>query len=191
MASKALIHNGCTTGTEAFVLGVPAISYRASVNDRYDLGFYGLPNRLSHECFNFEHLRDTLGKILTDVLGPADGHKRKTLMDKHMAAQEGPLASERIVDILSEMQQGQSQLPETSWRDRLEGRYKATRRNLKRRFKLFLPDYSNNPEFVRHRYPGISMDELRLRVSLFQHVLNNDTALRLEEIFDQIFSISA
>jgi surface carbohydrate biosynthesis protein len=191
MASKALIHNGCTTGVEAFVLGVPAISYRATVNDRYDLGFYGLPNLLSHECFNFEHLKDTLDNVLSGAIGPADGDERKELMDRHMTAREGPLACERIVNVLAEMIQGQSELPEPSLSDRLEGRYKATRRNLKRRFKLFFPDYSDNPEFVRHRYPGISLDELRQRVSLFQHMLNNNNVLKLEEIYEQIFSIRA
>ncbi len=59
-ASKAVIHNGCTTGVEAFVMNIPAISYRATVNDYYDLGFYELPNRVSHQCFDFEQLRETL-----------------------------------------------------------------------------------------------------------------------------------
>jgi len=190
MASKALVHNGCTTGVEAFVLGVPAISYRATVNDRYDLGFFGLPNQLSHECFNFEHLKDTLDKILAGAIEPGDGHERKAFMDRHMAAQEGPLACERIVNVLAGIKQGQSELRETSLRNRLEVRYKITKRNLKRRFKLFFQDHSNNTEFVRHRYPDISMDQLRQRVSFFQHMLNIDKTLRSEEIFDQIFSIS-
>ncbi len=62
MATRALIHNGCTTGVEAFVMGVPAISYRATVNDFYDHGFYRLPNLLSHQCFDFEELSITLRK---------------------------------------------------------------------------------------------------------------------------------
>jgi len=37
MATRALIHNGCTTGVEAYAMGVPAISYRATVNDYYEL----------------------------------------------------------------------------------------------------------------------------------------------------------
>ena len=65
MAAKALIHNGCTTGVEAYVMRVPAISYRATVNDYYDYGFYQLPNRLSHQCFDFEQLQATLVKIFS------------------------------------------------------------------------------------------------------------------------------
>jgi len=73
LASQAVIHNGCTTGVEAYVLGVAAISYRPTVNDYYDLGFYRLPNLLSYQCFDFEELRGTLGDILAGRLGPPDG----------------------------------------------------------------------------------------------------------------------
>ena len=64
MAARVLIHNGCTTGVEAFVMRVPAVSYRKTVNDFYDDGFYRLPNRLSHQCFDFAELRTTLARIL-------------------------------------------------------------------------------------------------------------------------------
>ena len=58
MATKAVIHNGCTTGVEAYVMDVPAISYRPSVNEDYDDGFYRLPNKISHQSFDFEQLKD-------------------------------------------------------------------------------------------------------------------------------------
>ena len=38
-ASKALVHNGCTSSVEAYAMGVPAVSYRAVQNDIYDFGF--------------------------------------------------------------------------------------------------------------------------------------------------------
>ncbi|MBL0713449.1 MAG: hypothetical protein JJV98_07080 [Desulfosarcina sp.] len=60
MAARALIHNGCTTGVEAYVMRVPAISYRSTVNNFYDNGFYQLPNRLSHQCFDLESLKAAL-----------------------------------------------------------------------------------------------------------------------------------
>ncbi|NIP25517.1 MAG: hypothetical protein GWN94_14440, partial [Phycisphaerae bacterium] len=52
MATRVLLHHGCTTGVEAYAMGVPSISYRATVNDHYDLGFYQLSNGLSHQCFD-------------------------------------------------------------------------------------------------------------------------------------------
>ncbi len=80
LATKAVVHNGCTTGLEAYVLGVPALSYRATVNETYDHGFYRVPNLLSHQCFDHDHLRSTLSEILSGRLGPADGDERKVLL---------------------------------------------------------------------------------------------------------------
>ena len=100
MAAKVLIHNGCTTGVEAYVMRTPAVSYRKMVNDYYDDGFYKLPNRLSHQCFDFEELRGTLDRILTGELGPAGGTERDALIDYFLAGREGPLACERMVDVL-------------------------------------------------------------------------------------------
>jgi len=82
LASEAVIHNGCTTGVEAYVMRVPAISYRAAVDDFYDLGFYRLPNLLSHQCFDFEELRATLADILAGKLGPVDGDETKDLIER-------------------------------------------------------------------------------------------------------------
>ena len=96
MATRALMHNGCTTGVEAYVMRVPAISYRATVNDYYDYGFYQLPNRLSHQCLNFEQLRATMMRILSGELGAADSNESKELIDHHLAATNGPLACERV-----------------------------------------------------------------------------------------------
>ena len=72
MATKAVIHNGCTTGVEAYAMQVPAISYRAVVNEDYDYGFYILPNKISHQCFDFKELKDLLRKILRGEVGAAE-----------------------------------------------------------------------------------------------------------------------
>jgi len=77
LATQALVHNGCTTGVEAYVLRVPAVSFRARVDDRYDRGFYRLPNLLSHECYGPEDVQETLGRILRGEIGPADPRRAR------------------------------------------------------------------------------------------------------------------
>jgi hypothetical protein len=191
IATKALLHNGCTTGVEAYIMRVPAISYRATVNDDYDDGFYQLPNRLSHQCFDFEELRETLESILSDEQGAADGDERKALIDHHLAAQDGPLACERIVDVLTKIVGDLSQLPEPAIRDRLEGRLKATRRRVRQSYKAYLPGSLKSLKFQRHRYPAISPGEVAGRLSRFQQILGHDGELHLDEISDKLFRISA
>ena len=190
MAAKALIHNGCTTGVEAYVMGVPAISYRATVNDYYDLGFYRLPNLLSHQCFDFEELRLTLEKILAGELGAAGGDERKTIVDQHLAALDGPLACERIVNVCEKIVDGQFDRSKPALLDRLTGYCMANMRTLKRKIKANLPRAQNKPEFHRHRYPEVSLEEMRYRMLRFQQVLGDSKELQVERFSDQFFRIS-
>ena len=190
LATRALVHNGCTTGVEAYVLRVPAVSYRATVNDTYDYGFYRLPNLLSHQCFTFDELCGTLGKILAGELGPADGDERRALIDHHLAGLEGPMACERIVDVIEEIAAGGAQAPEPTPLNRLE-RWLVTRGlRLARRYISCIPGAHNKPEFQRHRYPGASIEELGQRLARFQQLLGDKKDLQIEEIFDNIYLIS-
>jgi surface carbohydrate biosynthesis protein len=191
LATKAVIHNGCTTGLEAYVMRLPAISYRATVNEFYDLGFYRLPNLLSHQCFDFEELRATLGDILAGNLGPADGTEREEIISHHLVGLHGPLACDRIVDICEQLLGDGSQLAKPALRYRFNSWYLAKGLGLINRYKSYLPGEFNKPAFQRHRYPGISLGELRARLSRFQHILGFNEKLEVKEICDQIFQISA
>jgi len=190
LAAEAVVHNGCTTGVEAYVTGVPAVSYRATINDFYDLGFYRLPNLLSYQCFDFDELRATLGDILTGRLGPADGGEREELVHHHLVALDGPLACERMVNVLEEIMEGRYELPRPSVRNRLEGRSISAIRTLIKRFKERLPVSHNRPEFQRHRYPAVPLEDIRARISLFQQVLGDSSELQVDQISDQFFRIS-
>ncbi len=190
LASQAVIHNGCTTGVEAYVLGVPSISYRPTVNDYYDLGFYGLPNLLSYQCFDLEELRATLGDILAGRLGLPDDHERQTLINQYLEALDGPLACERMVDVLEGTMEGSPELPKPSVRDRLEGWSMSALRTLIKRSKERLPGSHNRPEFQRHRYPEVSLEEIRTRISRFQQVLGDIRELKIEQRSQHFFVIS-
>jgi surface carbohydrate biosynthesis protein len=190
MAAKALIHNGCTTGVEAFVMGVPAISYRAAVNDFYDLGFYRLPNLLSYQCFQFEELRMTLEKILAGELGAARGDEREILARQHLASLDGPLACERIVEVCEKILAGQFKNSKPSLLDLLTGYCMANMRTLKRKIKARLPGSRKKPEFHRHRYPEVSLEEMQRRIRKFQQVLGDSREMQIDQISDQFFRIS-
>jgi surface carbohydrate biosynthesis protein len=188
-AAKALVHNGCTTGIEAYLMRVPAVSYQATVNEYYDCGFYRLPNFLSHQCFNYDDLVITLRKILSGELGPAKGEERRTLMGYYLTAQDGTLACQRIVDVLENIVNDQSETTKQSLQNRLHGRFLAAKRRVKKRFKSFLPESKYRSEFQRHRYPGISLEEMRARVARFQDLLGQGGELAVEQISEYIFRI--
>jgi surface carbohydrate biosynthesis protein len=190
MATRALIHNGCTTGVEAYAMRVPAISYRAAINEEIDQGFYRLPNRLSYQCFNFDELVKTLEKILgvkTEAIDEAD---RQALFNQYLAAQDGPLACERMVDVLEDITRDQSGFRRPAAPYRWVGRSLANGRRLIKWSKSFVPGSHAPPEFHRHRYPGVSLEELRSLVLKFQKILGDKSEMKIEQIHDQIFRIS-
>jgi len=186
MAARALIHNGCTTGVEAFVMGVPAISYRPAVDEEIDHGFYSLPNRLSHECFGFGELRATLKKILGGELGAADDAERRALIERHLTGLEGPLACERLIAVLKELEER----PRPGGHAALERWVLAHGLRLARRIKTRLPGTHNRPEFQRHRYPHIAADEVRVRLQRLQALLGDGRRLKVEPLSEVSFRVS-
>ncbi len=191
LAAKALIHNGCTTGVEAYMMRVPAVSYRPQINEDYDLGFYRLPNLVSHQCFDFEQLRDILEKILNKQLRAADGDERNTLVDGYLTARDGPLACERIVSVLDKMATERMVRPAPPLKDRIAGRSLALGRRLVVNIRKYVSRKHAPPEFHHHRYPGISIEEMKKRISYFQKILGDDTPITVTQIFKHVFRISA
>ena len=194
LAAKALIHNSCTTGVEAHIMRTPAITYRASINEKYDFGFYRLPNLISHPCFSFDELATTLRDIVNGTFDPAaadDGDKRQQIVEQYLAAQDGPLACERMVDVLSDMVAGQAELPQPWLGARLYGWSLWAVRTIVKRYKDSRPASHNRPEFQRHRYPEVSLQDMQNRIFRLKSVLGIQEKLRAEKISDQFFRISA
>jgi surface carbohydrate biosynthesis protein len=189
LCAKALIHNGCTTGVEAFELGVPAVSYRATVNETYDNGFYRLPNAVSHNCFSFAELRTTLKRILDGRLGVPDGKERLRLVRHHLAAADGALACERMVAVLEEIAADQRRPLSANLLQRMDRWAAGAGLQVLRQIKSVLPGSHNRPEFQRHRFPGISVDALTAKIARFQRLLGDDRRLTVESITSTISHI--
>jgi hypothetical protein len=170
-------------------MGVPAISYRAKIDEIYDMGFYRLPNLISHQCFDLDQLQDTLSKVLNGELATANGDERQEMVNHYLAAQDGPLACERIVKVLVKKMERQPALPAPPLTSRLIGRGYARWRLMVKYVRKHLPGKHAPPEFHRHRYPGISLQELVARISKIQKVLGDANRINAEQIADQIFLI--
>jgi hypothetical protein len=191
LAAKALIHNGCTTGIEAYALGTPALAYRRSVQEKFDSDFHQLPNALSHECFSFEELKSTLQQILDGQQAVANGDDRRALMNRNLAAQSGPMACERILDVLEQITRDMSREPEPTILEKLKTRVWSNRRRLKKRLRGYRPNMSHNKaDFLKHRYPDIPLEEMRRRVARFQQLLGHQEELTVEQFANRFFRIS-
>ena len=190
LAAKALVHNGCTTGLEAYALDVPALAFKATVDERFDKDFHWLPNQLSHSCRSMEALVETLGKVLSGELGVFDDENARRLIDHHLAARRGPLASEHMIDAIDELagENGSNGRPRAL--DRLASWGWATRRRIKKRFRGYFPNMSHNkPEFLGYVYPRIAPEEIEERIERFRRLLGYAEPIRATPFKDQFFRI--
>jgi surface carbohydrate biosynthesis protein len=191
MATRALVHNSCTTGVEAYIMKVPAVTYMATHNEYYDHGYYRLPNTVSHRCYNFEELQETLSDIFSGSLGPADGDERESLMNYYLEAQSGPLACDRIIGVIEKILGDRPGLPKPPLQDQLIGCYRANWRRLIKWYKSYLPNSKYRPEFQRHRFPSLSIKEMNHRIARFQQILAGMERLQVRQISDYIFRINS
>jgi hypothetical protein len=145
---------------------------------------------MSHQCFDFNQLRDILHKILKGNAGVANGDERKALIGNHIAAQEGALACERMVDVLEKLSDITKNSTETSIANQLACWALSKGLKIARGIKSKLPGSHNRPEFQRHRYPGIALEELKAKALRFQQLLGIDAKLKIEQISDVMFRIN-
>ncbi len=186
-AAQAVIHNGCTTGIEAYIMKLPAIAYRPVVSEEYDLN---LPNSLSYECFDCKELCLTLENILYDKLGFPGSVERQKIIDTYIAALDGPLACDRIVDVLDSCHASQFGLPRPKKIPYLSAWTTSLFRRLKKR--LVRPNHSDhrrNPDFFNQRFPGVSLDELKAKIRRLSLVLGRFEHVKTTQVSKNIFKL--
>lgn len=171
-------------------MGVPCISYRINVDDNYDLGFYRLPNTLSHQCFDFDELKERLRQILDGRIGIVDNDEAHKVMAKHLTGYEGPLACERIIKVIEKEVNNLDSYPQPPIKERLDGWLKARKRRKRRLAKLRKADATKSIAHHRKKNPEISSDEIRARVEKFRKVLGKEENIRVKKIHRLIFQIS-
>jgi surface carbohydrate biosynthesis protein len=191
MSANALIHNGCTTGVEAYALRVPAISFRATINEKYDHGFYALPNQLSHQCFDFDQLQKTLTKILSGDLGPIDGEEQTELIDRHLSGLQGPLVCEQITDVLEKVVDRLPRMSKIQIARRIREGAKSAKRKVLRKLKKRGTTTEGFNEFQRHKYPEILIEEIHSRLNRFNTIIDNGIELTVDKIYGKLFQIRA
>lgn len=190
LAAKVMVHNGCTTGLEAYAMRVPSVSYLPVFNEYYDYDFQGLPTKLSHECFRFEDLNEMLQLIIAGELGAAGGSERERLMDEYVTARRGPLACDQIVATLEDKgylkKQPSAPAPTTFMRAWLYTHIKAalTQLYMKR-------PGPNRQAYHDHRFPEICVTEIQAKIARLGKLLGRFENIRVNPHSKHLFRIES
>ena len=112
-------------------------------------------------------------------------------MEHHLAALKGPFASDRMVDLFEEMNSSLQEEHGPPLKYRLKSWVWATRRRINKSLRGYAQDMSHNKSaFLRHRYPGISKEQVKTRLTRLQQLLGEDDVLEVKKIFRQFYRIS-
>lgn len=98
-AARAVIHNGCTTGIESFLMKTPVIAYCPVVSEKFD---NYLPNALSYIVSDTHALKEKIRNVLERDEDDAlfDDPERRSIAKAHIASIDGEFACERMVKSL-------------------------------------------------------------------------------------------
>ncbi|HET7410345.1 MAG TPA: surface carbohydrate biosynthesis protein [Paracoccaceae bacterium] len=185
LASAVLIHNGCTTAVESYLLDRPAIAYRPVVSEDYDLP---LPNALSVSSFTVEELFERVGEALSTGLkiGASDLDRWRAIAREHIASSEGPSACDRILDVLEELDvAGESN---AGMLHRLSARVAIAGRRARKRLKSIVRSEPRGA-MARHMFPPISHAEVIASIRRFGTLLDRFGDLQTKELDSNLFSV--
>ncbi len=184
--ADVVVHNGCTTAVEAFLVERAAVTYRPIQSDRFDRH---LPDAVSYQAFDMPQLIAEVGRFVGGHSSKPQTDAQRTALDRHLAPQNGKLASDQIIDILrtSDMCSEQSNAP--SWTNYLNGWIEAHRRAIQKKINSLVPGSKNSRTYERHRFPDVSTSEVNNRIRQFADLLGRFHDVRASKVSDGIFRI--
>jgi hypothetical protein len=129
-----------------------------------------------------------LAQIVSGELGPCDSPEHWQCARHHIAALDGTLAADLIVDVLEAMERrpgGGSPGIVRYARAWLQAR----RRAREKRENADKPGHKNNAEYQRQRFPGLTLGEVRGRFDCLRALLGRFERVQVEELAENIFRV--
>ena len=186
LACEALVHNSCTTAVEGFILERPVLVYESQKMENFD---DELPNALSTRVSSASELISALRSILAGDFETRDMREKKQRLECHIAALDGPLASERMIEVLEQLGYAEQQPRRSSVGSFLIGSAHTKLRTTVKRVNMRRRGHRNSIEYHDHRFPEVTVAELRERITLLGRQLDRFERIRIRRRSDHIFEI--
>lgn len=169
LASEVLIHTSCTTASEAYALGKPAISFETEPSPFHQ---YLLSGALSIVAKNEYDLIKSLNKILAGEKNENNESQRKQKFENFFASQSGRFAAEKIASCIADRINTSDNDSSVKWKRGIFFR------------KKWRPSAHQGRMF-----PSISSDELKARLSTLAAALEGMHLPQIEQIGDGQFRL--
>ena len=186
MASEVVVHNGCTTAIEAFLLDRPVVAYRPVVSKRLD---QHLPDSVSFTAFDMDDLIGRTGAFLDGSASKRRVAIQEKTLDRHLAPSNGKLAVERITEIVMRPDYAPSAAAPSAL-TRLGGVTRARIRAGKKIANSYVAGSSSSPVYESHRFPGITPEAVEERVDRLGGLLGRFERVRTRGLSKGIFEVT-
>ena len=158
-AADAVIHNASTTGIEAFLLDRPIFSYMPVVDEEFNRKTH-LPNLVSTQTHTVEDLLRAIGTALGGwPISDSKRSEKKELVGRYIANASGPLAAERIVQALSDLNDARPP-SSTDTLSYLNAWSRMTARQSLSRLRHIVRFDRNLHAYMNQKFPGLSLHEV-------------------------------
>ncbi len=187
LATEVLVHNGCTTAVEAFLLDKPAITYKPIVSERFDRH---LPDALSLLAGTIDDLIDHVGPYAEGSAAPGRIEAGSGVLGRHLASQQGDLACDRIIDIIKP----RLDLLYNGAHSKFAGgmaRLRAKVRAVEKTLNSGVSGSKNWHVYEKHRFPGASVDHVEARIARLDELTGRFKHVRVDRIADGVFELRA
>jgi hypothetical protein len=187
LASSVLIHNGCTTGIEAFLLDKPSIAYRPCVSEIYD---QYLPNSVNYQADDEDTLISALHRLLdAGELAPFVGQAAwRSVLEQYLCGFGKKSACDAILDVVDKMDKPQEcnrrpwfPLHRLSLRGYLGAHTLA--------YGL-LGNIADRGDYSRQKFSGATTEELNDIVRQLQRVSGRFSGVHVERLAQNVFMLS-
>jgi hypothetical protein len=123
------------------------------------------------------------------VLPPRDEAARTRVLAHHVAALDGALAADRMVDVLVGAGFAAAPPPHPPPLGRLRGALRARLRTATKQRNMRRRDHRNSAAFHRHRFPGVDVASLEARIARFGDQLGRFQRVRVTELSEHLYCL--
>jgi hypothetical protein len=182
-----MIHNGCTTGIESYLLGRPTIAFRPLQDPDNELM---LPNNLGAQAATIQDVV-SVARGLIESGQPVN--PPQTVLDElasTMTGISGSFASERVLDVIDRIVAAGIHRAARPGVDRLGAYRRGLTRAASKTIQGFLPFHKNSRRKLRHRFPDLELTAVEAAVRRLDACIGRFSRLRVRLVRPNVFEIS-
>jgi hypothetical protein len=144
---------------------------------------------MSHPAHSCDELISILREIIEGQRGVREGAEQRALINHHIVAMDGPLASDRIINALENVELGSTRPARQGWIRYARAWSRANLRSAEKFVRSQIPGDKNNPAYQEQRFPTLPLEVVRAQVDRFAELLGRFETLEVAELHRNIFEV--